>query len=146
MQVIIQHDITKTYKTKKGFAVKLYDIIDDRVMGAVQLFDSVAYTWCAATWNLQGLNHNSNFDLVEIPNFSIDIFVQKKLLKDVYYFGKHIKVPLDTKYVYTNASSRVWASTTKPSFYNPTGSWWSCTEDTEVGMVKIGRASCRERG
>ena len=77
-------DLNKKYKTKNGTEVKLYDIIDDRVMGAAHLVDGLKNTWVAATWNLQGLNHNSNFDLVEIPNFSIDIFDDISDLQDLF--------------------------------------------------------------
>lgn len=128
-------DITKTYKTKNGFEVKLYDIIDDRIMGAVHLVDNATNIWCAATWNLLGLSHNSNFDLVEIPKFSIDNFRQNSLLKAVFYFGKSINVPLGTKYVYVSGNGIVWASTVKPKWYEFSHSWSGWDTDTEVGRT-----------
>lgn len=128
-------DITKTYKTKKGFAVKLYDIIDGRVIGAVHLVDTATNTWCAATWNLLGLSHNCNFDLVEVPKFSVDRFVPKKQLKDFWYYGKHINVPLGTKYIYVSGNGIVWASTVKPSWYEYSQSWSGWGTDTQVGRA-----------
>lgn len=131
-------DITKTYKTKKGFAVKLYDIIDDRVMGAVNLVDTATNTWCAVTWNLFGITHNSNFDLVEVPKFSIDLLLTKKLLKDVLYCGKYVTVPFNTKWIYVTRNGILWASITKPVWYEITQDWCAGSFDP-IATTEVGR-------
>ena len=134
-------DLTEKYRTKSGDQVKLFEILDDKVFGAY--FDmGHSCKWVSMEWDLNGktaigasFHTVTPLELVAIPKFSVDNFRQKSLTKDVFYFGKHIRVPIYTKFIYTTGNGKVWASTVRPSWYESSQTWSGWDTDTEIGRT-----------
>ena len=54
-------DLNKTYKTRCGFEVKLFEQIDNKIFGAVK-----NDVWGSCAWSLDGIAWSSHLQLIEI--------------------------------------------------------------------------------
>lgn len=106
-------NLNKKYRTKSGFAVKLFEIIGDQVFGA---YNHPDYGWQPTKWNIDHKHTNSGYgyDLIEVPLFEISSFTQYQLTKTVLVHGQSMTVPAWTKYVVIHIGGEVYALEQKP--------------------------------
>jgi hypothetical protein len=128
-------DLNKKYRTESGLEVKLFEIIGHQAFGA---YNHPINGWSPTKWNNDGTHDTLSgrgYELVEVPTFSIDIFVQKILLKDVFYRGKHITVPSHVKFIWVDNNGRVFASIKKPLWVIEIWQYDVFSSPIEVGRV-----------